>query len=334
MKKSFLAVLLVIAMVVSMTSCGKKTEQTTGTSTEQTQTSTPEKYALLIKPLSNVYWMAVKNGVEAWAKENNVTVDVYAAESEENIAGQLSQMEDIIGKKYNGIALAPLSSVNLISGIVKANKEGIPVVNVDEGVDLNELKAQGGTMVGFVTTDNKIVGQKAAKFIVDKIGTGDVAIIEGTTGNVTSNNRVAGSKEYFSSVSGIKVVASQPGNWDRVKALDVATNIMQSNPNLKAFYCANDNMAMGVFQAVQNAGKTDKIIVVGTDATEDAKASISEGKMSATVGQANVDIAISCIKKLIDANASGYTATAGAEVKIEYIDSFLVTKENVAEYMK
>lgn len=332
MKKSFLSVLLVITMVLSMTACGKKTEQTNTPSAEQTSDS--KKYALLIKPLSNVYWMAVKNGVEAWAKENNVTVDVYAAESEENIAGQLSQMEDIIGKKYNGIAIAPLSSVNLISGIVKANKEGIPVVNVDEGVDLNELKAQGGTMVGFVTTDNKIVGQKAAKFIVDKIGTGDVAIIEGTTGNVTSNNRVAGSKEYFSSVSGIKVVASQPGNWDRVKALDVAANIMQSNPNLKAFYCANDNMAMGVFQAVQNAGKADKIIVVGTDATDDAKASISEGKMAATVGQANVDIAISCVKKLIDANASGYTATAGAEVKTEYIDSFLVTKENVADYMK
>lgn len=334
MKKSFIAILLVIAMVLSVTGCAKKTESSTASSSGQTQAADSKKYALLIKPLSNVYWMSVKNGVEAWAKENNVKVDVYAAESEENIPGQLSQMEDIIGKKYDGIAIAPLSTVNLISGIIKANQAGIPVVNVDEGVDLDQLKAQGGTMVGFVTTDNKVVGQKAAKFIVDKIGTGDVAIIEGTSGNVTSNNRVAGAKEYFSSVSGINVVASQPGNWDRVKALDVATNIMQSNPNLKAFYCANDNMAMGVLQAVQNAGKANKIIVVGTDATDDAKQSIKDGGLAATVGQANVDIAVSCIKKLIDANANGYKADAGAEVKTEYIDSFLVTKENIDQYLK
>lgn len=360
MKKRFLAVFLVMVLAVSFVGCGSSdkaddtnaasdTSQKNETSTsdegtaedatketveakdESTSTS-DKKYAMLLKPVSNEYWMAIQTGVEAWAKENGVIVDVYAAESEDDIVGQLNKMEDIISKEYDGIAIAPLTSVNLISGIIKANEAGVPVANVDEGVDLEQLKKEAGTMVGFVTTDNYLVGQKAGEFICDQIGEGEVAVIEGTAGNVTSANRVAGSTEYINGVEGCKVVASQPGEWDRIKSLDVATNIMQAHPEVKAFYCANDLMALGVLQAVQNVGKENDIIVIGTDATAGAKESIGEDGLVASVGQANADIAIRCIELLIEANENGYTAEPSADVPVEYIDSFLVTKENLEEY--
>lgn len=327
--KKIMSILLMVTMGLSMMACSSGASNQASTTTSS---NGDKKYAMLLKPVSNEYWMTVQKGVEDWAEKNNVKVDVYAADSEENISGQLSQMEDLITKGYNGIAIAPLTSVNLIPGIIKANKAGIPVVNVDEGVDLDQLKADGGTMHSFVTTDNKIVGKKAAEFITKKIGTGEVAIIEGTSGNVTSASRVAGATDYFKGVQGISVVASQPGNWDRIKSLDVATNIMQSNPNLKAFYCANDLMALGVLQAVQNAGKQDQIIVVGTDATAGAKDSMKAKQLAASVGQANVQIAVKCIENLIDANKNGYKAEEGADVPVEYVDSFLVTQDNVDDY--
>lgn len=57
--------------------------------------------------------------------------------------------------------------------------------------------------------------------------------------------RRRGAREVFVKSSSIKLVASQPADWDRIKALDVATNVLSRNPNLKAFYVANDTMAMG-----------------------------------------------------------------------------------------
>jgi D-allose transport system substrate-binding protein len=350
--KKLLALILTVVLVLSLAACG-------GTSTDETTTTAPAgettttapaeetttadeggedidptelRYALLLKPLSNEYWTIMKNGVEAWASENGYNIDVYAAESEENLAGQLAQLEDIISKDYAGIAIAPLSPVNLISGILTANERGIPVVNVDESVDLETLQNDGGSMIALVTTDNYLVGQKAGEFIVDQIGSGEVAIIEGTSGNVTSQNRSKGAADFINAAEGCEVVASQPGDWDRIKSLDVATNLIQSNPNLKAFYCANDTMALGVLQAVQNANKQDEIIVVGTDAIAGAKESVAAGELTATVGQDNVGIAIRCLELLMEAVADGWKADPSVKIPTEYIDSFLVTKDNVAQY--
>ena len=158
-------------------------------------------------------------------------------------------------------------------------------------------------MVGLYTTDNEIVGAKAGEYICDTIGEGQVAIIEGTAGNVTSQKRSSGCSNYIDGVDGVEVVASQPGDWDRMTSLDVATNLMQTYPDLKAFYCANDTMALGVYEAVVNANKQDQIIVVGTDAVQGAKESVANGEMAATVGQDNVGIGIACVKLAIKAYA-------------------------------
>ena len=340
--KKIIALLLSGMMIFSLASCNSTSETTTAGTTAGTTAATTAaetkagaatlKYAVLLKPLANEYWTIMKNGIEAWAKEKNILVDVYAAESETNIAGQLSQLEDIISKDYAGIAVAPLTPVNLISGIVKANEKGIPVVNVDEPVDAAALKEAGGAMIALVTTDNKLVGKTAGDFIVKTIGSGKVAIIEGTSGNVTSQNRSAGAAEALKA-GGCEVVASQPGDWDRIKSLDVAANLIQSNPDLKAFYCANDTMALGVLQAVQNANKTDQIIVIGTDAIAGAKESVAAGELTATVGQDNVGIAVRCLELLIKSVDDGWKLDVAAAMPTEYIDSFLVTKDNVKDYM-
>ena len=331
--KKLLVFILACFMALSTFGCGAPA--TPAPAAAPTATVAPKapaagnvKYALLLKPLSNEYWSTMKAGVEDWAKKNNVVVDVYAAESEENLAGQLSQLEDISKKGYAGIGVSPLSPVNLIQGIVSAFKAGIPVVDVDEAVDFAQLQKVGGSMIACVTTDSVLIGEKGAKFIVGKLGAegGKVAIIEGTGGNVTGMNRKKGAQKIFESSPNVKLVASQPGDWDRVKALDVATNIIQTNPDLKAFYCANDTMALGVFQAVQNSGK--KIMVVGTDAVPGAVQSVKKGELAATVGQDPVGIAIKCVQLLIKAKADGYKADPTKEIPIQFVDSNLITIEN------
>jgi len=268
--------------------------------TENLVAEKPYKIAVLLKTLANPFWISMKQGVLDEAERLGVQVDIYSVSTEGDIQGQLSIMETIVQRGYDGIAFAPITPTNLIPAIVKANKKGIPVVNLDESVDREALYKAGGSIVGFVTTNNFNVGKQAAHFVAEKIGgAGEVAVIEGMAGNKSGEDRKNGFLAGISEYPEIKVVASQPANWDRLMALDVAKNILQRFPNLKAIYCANDTMALGAVQAVINAGKQGKIIVVGTDGIPEALKAVKEGKLAATVAQDPYNIGVAGLRILV-----------------------------------
>ena len=148
-------------------------------------------YAVVLKTLSNPFWVDMKKGIEDEAKTLGVSVDIFASPSEGDFQSQLQLFEDLSNKNYKGIAFAPLSSVNLVMPVAKAWKKGIYLVNLDEKIDMDNLKKAGGNVEAFVTTDNVAVGAKGAAFIIDKLGAegGEVAIIEGKAGNASGEAR-------------------------------------------------------------------------------------------------------------------------------------------------
>lgn len=104
--------------------------------------------------------------------------------------GQLIILESHIQQGHDGIAIAPLSSVNVLPGIGGATGKGIIIVDVGEKLDETELASQGGICVAFVTTDNVAVGAKGAQYVVDTAGEGArVAVIRGKSGNQPSGGR-------------------------------------------------------------------------------------------------------------------------------------------------
>ncbi|CAK9886199.1 MAG: D-allose-binding periplasmic protein [Candidatus Erwinia impunctatus] len=285
-------------------------------------------YAVVLKTLSNPFWVDMKKGIEDEAKTLGVTVDIFASPSEGDFQSQLQLFEDLSNKNYKGIAFAPLSSVNLVMPVARAWKKNIFLVNLDEKIDMGNLKKAGGNVEAFVTTDNVAVGAEGAEFIIEKLGSegGDVAIIEGKAGNASGEARRSGATDAFSKATQIKLVASQPADWDRIKALDVATNVLQRNPNLKAFYCANDTMAMGVAQAVANAGKTGKVLVVGTDGIPEARKMVEAGQMTATVAQNPADIGATGLKLLVSTSRTGKVIPLDKTPEFKLVDSILITK--------
>ncbi|KAJ50533.1 D-allose transport system substrate-binding protein [Clostridium tetanomorphum] len=333
MKKISKIVALALSLVLTgslLAGCGKTspTESKKGSETKQEEKSSGTEVAVILKTLSNPFWVSMKEGIEREAKAKNIKVDVFAAASEDDVQGQLKLLENLLNKNYKAIGVAPLSPVNLIPAIAQANKKGIYVVNIDEKVDMKELKNAGGSIVSFVNTDNVKVGEKGAKFITDKLGAngGEVAIIEGKAGNASGEARKVGAKKGFEAAKGIKLVASQPADWDRSKALDVATNMLQRYPNIKAFYCANDTMALGVVQAVENAGKKDKIVVVGTDGAPEAIQSVNDGKLGATVAQDSAQIGVASLNELLKALKDKPEISADKEPAVISVDSKLIVK--------
>jgi D-allose transport system substrate-binding protein len=302
MKIRLAVVSTVCALSVSLLAgCGTSTKTSSTTPSKGTTDNGSPKVAFVLKTLSNPYWASMKKGIENEAKKVGVKVDIYAVSSESDTQGQSQLVQDALDKGYQGIAVAPISPVNLNQEITQANQKGVYVVDVDEKVDMNELKQAGGYVYAFVATDNVKAGSMAAKTIVNKLGSagGQVAIIEGQAGADSGNQRKEGATQVFQSTPGIKLVASQPADWDRSKALNVATNILQRYPDLKAFYAANDTMALGAMQAVENAGKAGKVIVVGTDGDPEAIKDVKAGQMYATVAQDSEKIGAESLDKLL-----------------------------------
>ena len=171
------------------------------------------------------------------------------------------------------------------------------------------------------------VGAKGAEFIISKLPDGgEVAVIEGKAGNASGEFRKQGATEVFKANPKIKLVASQPADWDRAKALDLTANLIQKYPNLKAIYAANDTMALGALQAVVNANKHSQIIVVGTDGAPEALESIKQKGLSATVAQDSANIGVESFKILIDAIKNKPQISPDTPAKEIPVESKLVTE--------
>ena len=323
MKKiRLICIVLALAMITSiLVACNNTTD-------DNKDGGDSAEYAIILKPLSNDFWATMKKGIEEEAAKQGVKVDVFAANTEEDTEGQLKILENCITKGYKAIGVAPLSPTNLINGIVEANKKGIYVMNIDEKIDMDSLKAAGGSVIAFATTDNEKVGEKGAQYILDNLKDGgQVAIIEGKAGNASGESRKTGATKVFTGASNVTLVASQPADWDRQKALDTAASMLQANPDLKAIYCCNDTMALGALQAVKNAGKLGEIIVVGTDGAAEALTSVEEGELNATVAQNSAEIGATSLRRMIKAVKDAEKIDANATPETIPVDSYIVTKK-------
>jgi ribose transport system substrate-binding protein len=273
------------------------------------------------KTMTNEYWQALADGYKNAAQKFGVTVSVQAAQGESDQTGQLQIAETMLQQNYSALLASPISDANLNPASTLAKQKKIPIINVDDA-----LMSDADVFVG---NDQKDNGVNAANWIADKIGKqGSVAVVEGQAGVYAARERTAGFKETISKYSNIKLVADVPADWDRQKALDVATNIIQQNPAIKAIYCNNDTMALGVVQAVKNANKLGKIIVIGTDGTNAALESIKNGELTGTVdsfpektGEIGLEVAL---RELAGQKLPRVITTPQA----------LVTKDNMSQYIK
>ncbi|QTL96692.1 D-allose transporter substrate-binding protein [Iocasia frigidifontis] len=260
------------------------------------------KIGIILKTLANPFWVSMEQGILDEAEKQGVEVDIYAVSQEGDANEQLRLFENLLNKDYDGIAFAPITPVNLIPSIVKANDQGVPVVNLDERVPQEPLRNRGGFVYSFVTTNNVKVGGQAAEFVIEQLPDGGkVAVIEGMAGNASGEDRKMGFTNIIRSNSKFEIVASQPADWDRIKAIDVTRNIMTRNPDVKAIYACNDTMALGAVKALENMGKLDEVIVVGTDGIPEAVKSVEEGRLSSTVKQDPYNIGVTGLRLLIQA---------------------------------
>ena len=242
-----------------------------------------ERLGALVISLTNPFWVGMKDGYEAAAKECGVTIEVLAAPSEGDKQSQLETLQAMALKGYDAIVLSPIEPFNLLNGIVDCNENKIPVINLGPGIDLDSLIKMGGYLDGRLTVNFTDQGRQCAEDIVSRVKEGKVAIIQGISGAAQSEGRTAGAREVFEAAKGIELVSVQPGNWDSTTAYNIATDLAAANPDLKAIFCCNDVMALAASKALTDAGVKKNVLVYGVDGIEDAKTAIKEGRMDGTI---------------------------------------------------
>lgn len=255
------------------------------------------------KAFENEYWRTLKTGMETGAAKFyeagiNVTIDMRSALGEGDQTGQLAIVQDMITRDYDAILVSPITDGNLVPGVEDALKEGIPVVNVNDGI-----VAIAPNFVGPNAYENGVL---AAHYIGQRLeGQGQVAIVTGMSGAFAARQRTLGFKETLAAnYPGITVVEEQTANWSREEARNLAntwfTTYDGSTPakTLDAIFANNDTMALGIVEANEANPNVDPIIV-GVDGISEAYDAIRDGKLDATVdsfplykGQIAVEIAI------------------------------------------
>lgn len=232
---------------------------------------------LAISTLNNPFFVDLKEGAEEAAAA--LGLDLIVADAQNDAARQFSSIEDLIQRGVKVLVVNPTDSDAVAPAIKAANNAGIPVITVDRG-------ANGGKVVTHIASDNVAGGKMAGQYIIDLLGSkGKVVELEGIPGTSAARDRGKGFNEAVSAASGLEVVARQEAGFDRAKGMTVMENILQAQPEINAIFAHNDEMALGALRAIEAAGRSAQIKVVGFDATADAVAAVKAGTMAATVAQ-------------------------------------------------
>lgn len=238
------------------------------------QAQSGERIAVFTKNQTNPFFQAVRLGADSAAKQLNAKVTHYVPTKPDSIPEQMSQIEDVIVKKPDAIVFTPVDYKAMGPAVGKINAAKIPVVNVTD-------RSETGSFIAFVGASDYQLGLETGKYLIKAMGgTGNLVVLEGVKGSLTSIDRVRGLNDAVKAAPGVKVVASQPGNYQRLQALQVMENLMQSQPKIDGVFAANDAMASGVIEALDGANR--KALVVGINGTKEAVDAIKAGKMLAS----------------------------------------------------
>jgi ribose transport system substrate-binding protein len=222
---------------------------------------------------------------------------VTTVSSNEDKLKQINGVQDLVAKGVKGILISPIDAVGVNAAYDAAAAGKIPIVSLARG-------STSPNQTIHVAMDEVQVGRDIAEWTAKKIGgKGKVAMIMGPSGAPTFRNLAQGYNEVLSKYPDIQVVFKTDGPMTRERGLKNAEDALVANPDLKAIYAANDDLALGAMQAVLAANKNGQTIVTGMNGVPPALKAVKEGNVAMTVelnpvlwGRLGVDVLATYLK--------------------------------------
>lgn len=279
-----------------------------------------------------ISWSISHTVPAAWAKGmqdycgNFPNISLKVFDGEEKPETQARLMQDLINQNYSAIILQAADAAALASSVEEAEEAGIPVIciNLDTTVPHAGLVQMAGYEAGY------LVGEAMAKQLGGK---GKVVVIQGVIGASTAVLREAGFRDAVAKHPGMEILAAQPADWDKQKAMTVMNSFLQAHPRIDGVFGVNDSMAEGAALAAEAAGRLKGMCIWGDDGQKDTLAMIEDGRLAGTVYT-------NCFEQgAMAAALCTYLLSSGINVKdipntgIINMAPIVVTKDNVGSIL-
>jgi ribose transport system substrate-binding protein len=277
---------------------------------------------IIVKDTTSFYWQVVFAGARKAGKDLGVKVPEQGAQSESDINGQISILENAVSEKPAAIVIAPTQFKALGKPIDEAAKK-VKIIGIDSAADSNAF-------ISFLTTDNVQGGRVAADGLAAAIAAkygkpeGDVALITSIAGVGSLDQRAKGFKEELAAkYPGLKLVADKIGDGMATTGLNIMTDLITANPNLRGVFASNLIMAQGAGQAIAENKVADRIKLVGFDSDDKLVKLLADGDIAALVVQDPFRMGYDGIKTAL-------AASKGEQVPAKVdTGANLITKENM-----
>jgi ribose transport system substrate-binding protein len=266
-----------------------------------------------------VYWAnRTKGELEKQYPGVKVTIKTAGSASE-----QANQVQDLqTASKIDTLVILPFESAPLTQPVAQVKGKGVYVTVVDRG--LTDTSAQDAYVAG----DNPGFGKVSAEYMAKAMGgKGNIVVLRGIP-TVIDNQRTDAFMAVMKNHPGIKVLDAKHGNWNRDDAFKVMQDYLTRFKQIDAVWASDDDMAVGVQKAIEQAKRSDIKLVLGGAGSKEYIKKVMDGDKMVT---ADVTYSPSMI-------ADAMKLTAAARVKGEklpattIIPSVLVTKDNAKQY--
>lgn len=337
MKRKFLGILLSVIMVVAaFSACSKKDDNvandpknTGGSKTEDKKDSSDkasddEKLVIGFSQcvMNHPFRIAMVDSFREAAK-NYDNIEILVTEGDGDVNTEIANIESLIQRGADAIIVSSLSGKAIYPAYQQIADAGIPLIIAASGAPDDDSIPY----TSFVSTDEVVMGETAADYCASLLGEkGKLVILRGVVESTNSALRYEGFIPSIEKYPDIEIVAEQSGEWLRLKAMEVMTNILQANPEIDLVYSENDEMALGAMEAIKDAGRENEIVIVSMDGQPDAMEEIKNGGMfkMTIFNESNTAVALE----------SAIKAAKGEAVdKRIYLEAPVIDINNVDEYL-
>jgi ribose transport system substrate-binding protein len=300
--------LLVLTIFPSACSSGKKTGA-----------AKTLQIAVIPKGMTHEFWNAIHAGAVKAGRELGVEVIWKGANKEDDRAGQISVVEDMITRGVDGIVLAPLDDKALIRPVEEAGREKIPVVIIDSPLE-------GGSFVSYIATDNYKGGVMGAERLGQLLGgKGRIFLIRCLEGSMSSDLREKGfletmQKEFPKVEFLTKDLYAGVTVESAYQTLD---NLLSRFPDVDGIFCPNESTSFGTLRALEDKGLAGKVKFVGFDSSQKLVDGLRRGFLQGLVVQNPFNMGYFGVKTVV-----AYRRGQPIEAKIDTGET-MVTPENM-----
>ncbi len=200
------------------------------------------------------YWAnQAKKDLEKEHKDLKITIKTAA-----NAPEQANQLQDLATvTKINTLVVFPFESAALTKPVEQVKAKGVYVTVVDRG--LTDPSIQDAYVAG----DNTAFGKIPAEYIAKKLnGKGNVVALRGIA-TTLDNERMDAFNSVLKNYPDITLLDAKYANWNRDDAFKVTQDYLTRFKKIDAIWAADDDMAVGVLKAIEQAKRNDILVVFG-----------------------------------------------------------------------